>query len=271
MKTLLSISVGLCAMLVLSHSYAQFVDMSPVPVTTSTIGLKYSNSSYHDDTWFDEGPSGGSGVFKLYGMFPMKNGWSFNAELPFVIAKLGSVEDSGLANIYLGFQKTMKRNERANLSFGVYLPTIGEAYDRAVVGFTSDIYGSMQYIKAVTARLNLAYNAIRNEGIIYGFDAGPDVMIPAFEGANVELFLHFSAKGGYAFGGFAAWAELNNLISVTAGGYITDEILSNLVIGGQLMKSRVRPGVFYGIPLDGNTREVVKGTLQVKMEFLLGR
>ncbi len=269
MKTLITTCISAVFFTITAH--AQFVDMSPVPDSVGFAGLKYSHASFKD-TGFGEGPSGASGVYKIYGAFPMKEDWSFYAEIPVIIAKMDGESESGLGNIYLGFQKIINRERTTNLSLGVYLPTIGsERYLKQSIGITADTYGTVQYAEGVTARFTVAHNSINERSALWGIEAGPDIFIGTFEGGGAELMLHYAAKGGYHFGGFAAWAELNGLMAVTGGGNISDRTIHKLVFGGQLMRSKFRPGIFYGLPLNQLQREIVSGILQVKLEFSLGR
>lgn len=272
MKTLLPISVVLCAILCNPGAYAQFIDMSPVPDTTAIVGIKASRASFREDVWYGENPSSASGVYKLYGQFPMKDGWSFYAEVPFIFANQESERDNGLANIYVGFQHVTKAHPRTNVSFGIYLPTIGSGhYLRQEVGVMSDTYGVFQYAEGVTGRFSVAHHNTKAKGPLYGFEVGSNIFVPTYDGGKVEFLLHGAAKAGYAFGGFTAWGELNGFLPVSSDGYITDTMISRAVFGGQFMGSRVRPGLFYGIPLNGYPKEAVKGVLEIKVEFLLGR
>lgn len=268
MKTLVLIGVVLYAC---PCAHAQFIDMSAIPDTAGIVGLKYSRASYDEDTW-NERPSGASGVYKLYALFRMRNNWYFNAELPFIVAEQESQHQSGIANIYVGFHKVMKAHPETNLAFGLYIPTLGSANPvRQAIGVLSDTYTIFQYLDGITTRFNVAHNKKRTKGFFYGFEGGPDIFIPTFMGGTVEIFLHGSAKGGMAFNGFSAWAEVNAILPITSDVGIADALVSKLVLGGQLTKSRFRPGIFYGIPLRSEIREEVKGILEIKLEFLMRR
>ena len=84
---------------------AQQFNMSPDPVDTRmSIGLKvkkpfYKNSEYSDN------PSGLSGVYKLYGNFPLKKNWQINAEVPLVVSRIEDFNETGLANLILKCRK----------------------------------------------------------------------------------------------------------------------------------------------------------------------
>jgi hypothetical protein len=258
-------------MLFTSCAYAQVIDMSPIPDSIGVVGLKYSRASYKTGFFYD-GPSGSSAVYKLYGMFPMKNGWMFNAELPFVIAKDEYGDDTGLANVYLGFQKTIGTTGRSNIEFGFYLPTIASSeHIRPEVGIASDVYGIFGYTEAITVRSTFAHHYVTSRGFVYGFELGPDLYFPTYSEGNTELLFHFAAKGGYAFGGFTAWTEITNFVNTSSDSWITDMMISKLVLGGQLTKTRLRPGVFYGIPLDSSTSAFTRNTFHIKLDFIVGR
>jgi len=180
--------------------------------------------------------------------------------------------ESGLGNIYFGVQKILNLKRTTNLSLGLYLPTVGsERYLKEEIGITADTYHMIQYVQGVTARATLAHNSIRQRRFLSGVEIGTDIFIPTYDGGGAELLLHYAAKGGYHFGGFAAWAEFNGVMVVTTGGSVADNTIHKLVFGGQIMGSKFRPGIFYGLPLNGYQRETVSGILQIKLEFSLGR
>lgn len=270
MKTLFSLSIGLCAVLCNGGAFAQAVDMSPVPDTTSILGLKYSRASYKT-TWFGEGPSGASGVYHLYGRFPMKNDWHFNADLPFIVATQASASENGLGNIYIGFQKVMTANRNSNMELGLYLPTIGSNnFLRQEVGVASDPYGVFQYAEGITASFNIVYENARKKDFLSGVEAGPDIFIPTYEGGSVNLFVHGAAKGGYNFSGFALWTELSGILPVNLDGGFTEEVISKVVVGGQLTRPKFRIGAFYGIPLGSSQREFIGDIFDITLEFEIG-
>jgi len=269
MRTLVTISI--CAVFFTGTANAQFIDMSPLPDSSGIAGLKYSHASYKEN-WYGENPSGASGVYKFYGVFPIKRDWYFNAEIPVIVAKMGSESESGLGNLYFGFQKILNPKKPTNLSLGLYLPTIGsERYLRQQIGITGDTYGLLQYAEGVTARITVAHNSVRERNFLSGVEIGPDIFIPTYKGGGAELMLHYAAKGGYHFGGFAAWAEFNGIMAVTSGGNLTDNMINKLVFGAQIMRSKFRPGIFYGLPLNEYQREIVRGILEIKLEFSLAR
>ncbi|MDV3310743.1 MAG: hypothetical protein LOY03_18200 [Cyclobacteriaceae bacterium] len=271
MKALLSISVVLCTTLCNHGVYAQFIDMSPVPDTAAIVGMKISRASFRPDAWYGENPSAASGIYKLYGQFPIKDGWYINAELPVIIANQASEHESGLANIYVGAQYMMESLPKTNVNFGIYIPTIGSGkYLRQQIGVMSDIYGIFQYTEGVTGRVSIAHHHTKTIGPLYGVELGTDFFIPTFEGGEVECFVHGAVKAGYAFYGVSAWAEFNGFVPIDENGYVTDTMITKIVFGGQVRRSRVRPGIFYGIPLNDYPKEVVKGILEIKVDFVIG-
>jgi hypothetical protein len=264
MKTLILTFLATSAVVWCVPLNAQFINMSPVPMDSAAyVGLKYSGAMYKASA-FGENPDGASGVYKMYGVFPLNSRLHLNAEIPFVVARQGTESESGLGNIYIGLQETLGKRRRSNLSFGLYLPTIGsEKYIRQDIGNKADPYGFLHYADGFSIRANLATNWIRPNGVMAGFEIGPDVFIATDSYGGATAFLHFAAKAGYHFDAIAVWAEWNGITALPWG-------MNNiLVFGGQLSRSRFRPGIFYGIYLDRSFKERISGLLEIKMEVLV--
>jgi hypothetical protein len=249
---------------------AQQFNMSPVPVDEKlSVGLRV-NKPFFKKSEYGENPSGISGVYKLYGYFPLKKSWQVNTEIPLVIVKLGETSETGLGNIYVEFQKALNPDKTTWFAFGLYLPTIGnEKYEKMTIGMISDPYRFLQYTEGVTVNSTFGYNLREKPGILFGVDLGPDIFIPTTGGGDVELLIHYGLKGGYQFNMVSTWAELSGIMIVTQEGGLNEKWINQVFFGAQLNQGKFRPGLFYGIHLDRGLREGINGLLGVNLQVVI--
>jgi len=251
-------------------SKGQQFNMSPGPVDEKlSIGLKV-NKPFFKKSEYGDNPSGTSGVYKLYGYFPLKKNWQINAEVPLVVAKMGETNETGLGNLYVELQKALNANKTTYMAFGLYIPTMSsEKYERMMIGFLSDPFHILQYAEGLTFNSTIGYNLREKPGVIFGVDIGPDLFIPTSESGDVELFLHYGIKGGYRFNAVSTWAEISGMMVTTEEGSLDEKWNNQLFLGAQYNRSTFRPGIFYGIYLDKDLREGISGILGLNLQVVL--
>ena len=252
-------------------THAQHFNLSSPPIDEKlSVGLKYNRIFLKDA---DE-LSALSGVYKLYGIFPLKNNWQINAEIPLVVAKWNyndfEENETGLANIFVEVQKALNAEKKTYLNFGILFPTIGsEHYERMFIGFLSDVYRFVQYMEGFTLNGTFGYNMRNKPGAIFGLEAGPDIFIPTTEGDDVELLMHYGLKGGYRFNNISTWAEFSGMWIITEEGSLDETSLNQIFLGGQLNSHKFRPGIFYGFHINKDFREETKGILGLNLQVVL--
>ncbi len=261
---------GLIALTSFKGIHAQQFNMSPAPINGKmSIGLKV-NKPVFKKSEYDDIFSGVSGIYKIYGYFPLKNNWQINTEVPLVISKTSNYNDTGLGNLYVEIQKALNTSRSTWIAFGLYLPTIGkENYDRGLMGILSDPYRFVQYMEGISINSTFGYSSTGKPGPIFGADIGPDVFIPTYEDGDVELLVHYAIKGGYQFNALATWAELNGMMILTEDLDLSERWINLFNFGAQLSRGTFRPGVFYGIHLDKDTRQETRGILGVNLQVVL--
>ena len=249
---------------------AQQFNMSPDPVDTRmSIGLKvkkplYKNSEYGDN------PSSLSGVYKLYGYFPLKKNWQINAEVPLVVSSIEEYNETGLANLYVEMQKAFNTAKTTWFSLGVYIPTVNvDKYFRQSICMISDPYSFIQFMKGVSIRSTFGYSLTEKPGPIFGINIGPDLFIPTTEDWDTEVMMHYGIKGGYHFSSLAALAELSGFLMVTEEGSLADRWINQMNLGLQMSRGTFRPGIFYSLYLDKDIREMINGVLGLNLEVAI--
>ncbi len=249
---------------------AQHFNMSPAPFDGEmSIGLKV-NKPFFKKTEYGEDYSSASGVYKVYGYFPLKNNWQINAEVPLVVSKTPEYNETGLGNLYVEIQKALNNARSTWLAIGIFIPTVGsDNYLRQSMGAITDPYHFVQYMEGISISSTFGYNLTKKPGPVFGVDIGPDLFIPTYENGDVELLLHYGVKGGYQFNAVAAWAELNGIMIVTEKGDLADRWINQVNLGAQLTRGTFRPGIFYGIHLDKDYRESISGIMGVNLQVVL--
>ncbi len=270
MKRLIFLIVCLIALVSSKITRGQHFNMSPVPVDEKmSIGLKV-NKPFFKKSEYGYNPRDVSGVYKIYGFFPLKNNWQINAEIPLVVAIIDETDETGLGNLYVELQKSLNAGRTTYLALGFYIPTIGiEKYERMFIGMLSDPYRFFQYLEGFTFSSTFGYNSREKPGVLFGADFGPDLFVSTSKVGDVELLIHYGLKGGYQFNAVSAWAELSGILIVTEEGSLDEKWTNQLFFGTQYNRGRIRPGIFYGIHLDKDVRESIGGVLGLNLQMVL--
>jgi hypothetical protein len=250
---------------------AQHFNLSSPPIDEKfSIGMKYNRVLIKEESYL----TSLSGIYKFYGIFPLKNNWQIHAEIPLVVANWKendySDNETGLANIFLEFQKALNQDRTTYLDFGIFIPTIAsENYERMFVGILSDVYRFLQFMEGVTINSTFGYNLRNKPGAIFGVEFGPDLYIPTSDsGEDVEFLIHYGLKGGYNFQKISTWAEFSGMWILTEEGDIDTNSFNQIFIGGQLNSSKFRPGFFYGFHINKDFREETTGILGLNFQVV---
>jgi hypothetical protein len=181
-----------------------------------------------------------------------------------------SDNQTGLANIFLEFQKALNKNKTTYLDFGIYIPTIGSGNDaRMFLGVLSDVYRFVQYIEGVTINSTFGYNLRDKPGAIFGIEAGPDIFIPTSDSdEDVEFLIHYGLKGGYMFKKVSTWAEFSGMWLISEEGGVDINSYNQIFLGGQLNSNEFRPGFFYGFHINEDFRDGTKGILGLNFQLV---
>jgi hypothetical protein len=150
---------------------------------------------------------------------------------------------------------------------GVFLPTVGEDTDfRQFLGFFSNPYRPGQSFYATTVYLNYSYNNPQERNGIFGLEVGPDIMFSKYN--ETEVWTHIGLKGGHKFNKLDLWAEFNGQLILTESNLDAgDRLYSQLGLAARLNLGKVKPGVYYGIPLNDMIREGQNGILGFRLDI----
>jgi hypothetical protein len=244
--------------------------MEPQESGTNIVGLKVAIPGFKENEY--DGYKTMSGTYTPYAFFSFKSNWSLYAEIPIIIANSDYENQTGLGNMFFTFRYNLNTDQTSRISIGAFLPTISkEKYQVQEIGFSSNYYRLSQYLRAVTLYGNYAYHTAGEENLIFGLEGGPELLIPTDgDGADLELLLHVGAKAGYKINKLSLWTEFNGIFIVSESGWnFNDRLTSQLMFGGQLNFNKVKPGIFYGIPLKKNLREYQNGILGFKVDVAI--
>lgn len=271
MKTTIKILIiVLSTVLCINVTKAQNFNLEPQESGTNIVGLKAAIPSFKK-TEYDAYKTM-SGTYTPYAVFSFKNNWSLYAEIPVIIANSENENQTGLGNIFFTFRYNLNTEQTSRISIGAFLPTMSkEKYQVHEIGYSSNYYRLSQYLRAITLYGNYAYHTTNEENLIFGIEGGPELLIPTEgEGADLELLLHLGAKAGYKISKLWLWMEFNGIFVVTESGWnFNDRLMSQLMFGGQLNFNKVKPGIFYGIPLKEYLREYQNGIFGLKLDVAI--
>jgi hypothetical protein len=269
MKKFLAVIAVIVTLNSMNKTFAQNFNLSSTPLDEKmSVGLKINIPFFKESGDL----SSLSGVYKFYGYFPLKNNWQINTEVPLVVSAWKDNEyndnETGLANLFVEVQKALKADNTSYLALGMYIPTIGsENYDRMFIGVASDAYRFVQYQEGFTINSTIGYNLRNKPGAVFGVEIGPDILIPTGDG-EVELLIHYGAKGGYRFNTLTTWAEFSGIWLTTEEGDLDSNSLNQIIVGGQLNTGKFRPGIFYGIFINEYMREGSNGNLGLNFQLV---
>jgi hypothetical protein len=216
------------------------------------------------DLWVNA-PVGGSRL-NLVGAVP------FNA---FSADATDSEGESGIGNIYLGAQARLGNSTDMgmNISLGVYLPTASEKKEDAhFLGLLTNFHELQRSLPEVlTIYGNFAYHYRQINRGMFGFEIGPQLLVPTGElSGDAELFGHYGFAGGFPLANVTFFAEVLGVFIISEDVEdFSDRFNYSLALGAQLTAARVRPGLFYALPMEQNFFAPTDGTLGLKVEFAL--
>ena len=135
----------------------------------------------------------------------------------------------------------------------------------------TNFYELQKYLPDVlTLYGNYAFRSSKPGGAIFGFEIGPNFLIPTEDGGDSELFLHYGLTAGFQMTQLAIFAELAGIAIITEDVDDFGDRLSHVIaFGAQWTGSRLRPGVFYKLYLDEDLSDSVDGVLGIKLDVSL--
>jgi len=251
---------------------AQNLLFQTMPKDKSQLGLRFMRPNFDGD----DDLSILSGAYDLYCNIPVSPKINLVGSLPYTIfSAKGEDSKSGIGNIYVGIQtKQMSESgNNSNLSMGIFLPTATDDFSPMVLGVYSNYYEIQKYFPdMLTIYGNFAYFRNQSSEAIFGIEIGPNLFIPTEDNGfdDAELFAHYGISCGFKMTNVTLSAELAGLAFISEDiDNFEDRFIHSLAFGAQLTGSHVRPGIFYGIYLKEDFRDVVDGVLGIKFDVSL--
>ncbi len=249
---------------------AQTINSQIIPDNKMQFGLSFDKPFYSNS--FDM--SALSGVYQLYFNIPVSSKLNIMGNVPYISTKYEidygftkyKFDKSGFGNIFIGAQTNpgITANSKSIVSFGLFLPTAEEK--AAYSGLYVNYYDIQKYIpNSLGLYFNYAYLKVNNEGFNYGFEVGPNVLIPT-EGKNseAELFIHYGVNAGYQVNKLLFNVEFFGIAIISQQvDNFGDRLINLLGLGAQWKESRITPKIFYRIYLRDEMRNIIDGVLGI--------
>ena len=159
-----------------------------------------------------------------------------------------------------------KDNNGSVGSFGLFLPTADE--DIGFFGILTNYYDIHKYASdLLTIYGNYAYHNLLSQGVRFGLEIGPNLMIPTKGKGDTELFIHYGLTAGFQGNKFAIFTELVGLVIITEDSdEFSDRFVHSIDLGATYISNSISPGVFYKLYLKENLSDIVKGVLGIKID-----
>lgn len=181
---------------------------------------------------------------------------------------------SGLGAVSVALRYRLSRGEVRStaLTAGAYLPTFGGAGDDfweretlSAVGLEADFPEFPKSLDATTLFARIARTSGLNRGWRAGLEGGAFILLPRGGGA-MPLYAQAGVSVGRSAGPVDLTAEWCG--SVRLAGFV-DEFYIHLYhqagLGASWGRGRLRPGIFYTMPLDRHSRENSRGAIGVRL------
>lgn len=268
-----SVFAGIFIFLLPFIVFGQTFLLENIPSIRTRLGFRYLRPEFKNGMDL----STLSGVYDFSLSIPVGSRLNLVGSLPLSIVNITGAENEGsIGNIYVGLQSRLKsrRQNVISLSLGVFLPSMSESnYGAAYVGIYSDYYEVQKFIpKLLTLYGNLAYHRIKPYGFLFGFEVGPNIMIPTENdsGDETEVYIHYGLSCGYRFDYIDIRAEFTGIGIVTENiDDFGDRFVNALTFGILWNRSFLRPGIFYKIYLRKDMRDSIRGVLGIRLDIML--
>lgn len=259
---------------------AEWLILEDLPGDKTKLSLRFLHPNFKepgDLTFF-------SGVYDFSIRKPLGDKLNIIGTLPFSTTRAGGESESGIGNIYMGIQYSLKStaDTKAHVSLGVFLPTVPKDKPSiGIMGIFSDYCHFPKYLKeSVTIYGNAAYHRTLSSAFMFGLEVGPYIIMSTssdnYEGDielyddKTELFLHYGISCGFLAKYVTLTAEFAGVMIVTEKvDDFSDRGFNVIAVGAQWNRGSIRPGIFYKFYLDTYMKEIMHGVLGIKVDSIL--
>ncbi len=262
--------IGLLSLFVLNIVSAQTFNLQSLPTERSQFGLRFLHPSIKSDM----DVSTFSGLYEFSINIPINDKLNFVSIIPYISAKFEidsdyysyEFDESGAGNIFIGLQtnKEIGDDKRSVVSFGLFLPTADE--DVSLFGIYSDYCSFPKYFPdALSLYFNYAYHNIKQNGLRFGMELGPTILIPTKDtGMDTEIYLHYGISTGFKAKQFLLNLELLGLAILTEDiDKLEDRFVHSINFGSAWIMGNVVPKVYYKLYLKEDISDIVDSVFGV--------
>ncbi|HSJ13465.1 MAG TPA: hypothetical protein VK939_03565 [Longimicrobiales bacterium] len=221
----------------------------------------------------DDGVSVLSGAYFVAGRIALRPDLALIAELPVgyfrqssAISGIGSESSSTIGNPLIGLALNRGTVE---LGFAARAPLAADDELAWLYAALTDPY-RMEAFTPDIASLQATARMQRPAGAatMWGIDLGSVLFVPT-DGGEVELALDYGGAIGYPGQLVRATLRLNGRAFVTGGGDLGAMTEHQAGLFADFGSGRLRPGIQLRVPLDEGTRDALKATFGVSLQYLL--
>lgn len=273
---------ALCLLALPAWGLAQsFLLQGPPPDDKGRVTLRYfwPQAGLYGDRGYDLG----SGLYDLSAAYRLGERLHLVAALPYIAYRDSFVNweqekvtrrGSGLGAMSVALRYDLGRNEvrSTTLTAGAYLPTFDcakrdfwECENLSSVGLEADFPEFPKSLDATTLFARIARYGGRNRGWRGGLEGGAFLMIPR-GGGTAPLYAQAGVSAGRSAGPVEVTAEWSG--TVRLAGFVDEffiHIYHQAGLGVCWGRGRLRPGIFYTMPLDRHSRENSRGAIGVRL------
>lgn len=249
---------------------AQTLNLQTIPGNKMQFGFSFNKPFYSENS----NMSTSTGVYQLYFNIPVSSKLNIIGSIPYINTS-GDIDygfgkfnysENGLGNIFIGLQTVpgIRENRKSIFSFGLSLPTADE--EAATKGLMADYYGIQKYVpKSLGVYFNYAYHKLNKEGFRYGFELGPNLLIPTkSNGAETEFYMHYGINTGYQVNKLLFNVEFIGIAIISEDiDNFGDRFKNSINFGLQWKETKVIPKIFYKIYLKKEMRDRIDGVLGI--------
>lgn len=263
-------------LLIFNTLCAQTFDLQSIPSDKKQFGVSYNRPFYKNS--FDI--STFSGVYQLSMNIPVSSKLNIIGNIPFIATSYSinygygeyNYSENGLGNIFIGMQTNIKPidNKKSIFTFGLYVPTASEK--AAFNGAIADYYYMSKYNpNSLGIYFNYAFHKLNAEGLKYGFEIGPNLMIPTKgNGAETEFLAHYGIIGGYQIKQITLSLEFVGVVIISEDiQKFEDRFVNMLNIGAQWDGGIVKPMIYYKYYLRKEIRQTIDGVLGIGVNVVI--
>ena len=251
-----------------SSIYAQTFDLQYISNKKNQFNFNYAHPFYGGGRSL----STLSGVYQISADIPISPKLNIIANVPYINTSydinLGfyhyGYSENGIGNVFIGLQTNgaMLNNKRNLFTVGVYLPTSSEI--ASLNGVSADYYHISKYIpKMWGIYFNYAFHKLNPKGFHYGFEVGPDLLLPSGNSNSTSEFLaHYGILAGYQVNQISLNMEFVGVLNISGGfQQFGDRFVNMFNIGAQWKGENIVPMLYYKIYLRDDIRNTVDGVL----------